>query len=314
MTRSSTIPWQAKYVALAVIWGSSFLLMKVALSALAPLQISAFRIYSGALVLLILLKVTHAKLPRDARTWGHLAFSSAFLTVLPFIGFVVGETRVSSALAGIGNAFTPISAVIFGLLLLPQDRLTGRRLLAVMAGFVGVVVIAEPWSSTSGPDLVGFGIVLAAAACYGIGWSWQRRFLHHADLGGLAQPTAVLLAGSVLMTPVLLTWWWLHHDVAATPWSLTPGVHGEHPVWLAVVCVLVLGIVGTGLAYMLQFDVVRAAGVVVSTTVTYLIPVVSVLLGVLVLGEHLGTFQILGFAVVLVAAWVINAKPRAAVE
>ena len=68
MTRSSTIPWQAKYVALAVIWGSSFLLMKVALSALAPLQISAFRIYSGALVLLILLKVTHAKLPRDART------------------------------------------------------------------------------------------------------------------------------------------------------------------------------------------------------------------------------------------------------
>lgn len=65
---------------------------------------------------------------------------------------------------------------------------------------------------------------------------------------------------------------------------------------------------------MLQFDVVRAAGVVVSTTVTYLIPVVSVLLGVLVLGEHLGTFQILGFAVVLVAAWVINAKPRAAVD
>ena len=160
MTRSSTIPWQAKYVALAVIWGSSFLLMKVALSALAPLQISAFRIYSGALVLLILLKVTHAKLPRDARTWGHLAFSSAFLTVLPFIGFVVGETRVSSALAGIGNAFTPISAVIFGLLLLPQDRLTGRRLLAVMAGFVGVVVIAEPWSSTSGPDLVGLAVGL----------------------------------------------------------------------------------------------------------------------------------------------------------
>ena len=75
-------------------------------------------------------------------------------------------------------------------------------------------------------------------------------------------------------------------------------------------CVLVLGLVGTGFAYTLQFDVVRGAGPVIGSTITYLIPVVSVLLGVLVLGERLGPWQVLGFVIVLGAAWVVNRRPR----
>ena len=128
----SRVPWQAKFIALALIWGSSFLFMKVGLAALHPIQIAAGRIFAAALILAILLRATGSHLPRERRVWGHLAVSSVFLTALPFTGFVVGETRVSSALAGIGNATTPIAAVLFALALLPSERLSGRKLAAVL--------------------------------------------------------------------------------------------------------------------------------------------------------------------------------------
>lgn len=313
MSPAPRVSWQVKFLALALIWGSSFLFMKVGLSALHPLQISTARIWLGALAVLALLRLTGGRLPRERRTWAHLFFSSFFLTALPFTLFVVGETRVASALAGIGNATTPISAVLFAWLLLPHERLAGAKLLAVLAGFLGVVVIGEPWNTAGRPDPLGFLIVVLAGACYGLGWTYNRRFLGAADLGGLSQPAALLVAGSIIMTPVLLGWWLLSRASVPAPWSLVPhaGSPAAYPLWLALACVAVLGILGTGIAYMFQYDVVRAAGAVVSTTVTYLIPVVSVLLGVFALGERLGVAQLVGFAIVLSAAYVINRRPRA---
>lgn len=303
------VPWQAKYLLLALIWGSSFLLMKVGLRTMAPLQISGLRIFAGTAVLLVLLSLTGGRLPREARTWAHLAVSGVFLTALPFSLFAAGEERVSSALAGIGNATTPLAAVFFALLLLPSDRLSARKLAAVVVGFIGVVVIMQPWEAAGRPDLLGFGMTLVAGASYGLGWTYNRRFLGHADLGGLSMPTALLVVGSVLMVPVLLVWWALHRDAYAAPWSGHVDVGGGGWV-LPLLAVLGLGLVGTGLAYMLQFDVVRAAGATVSTTVTYLIPVVSVVLGVAVLGEHLDWPQLLGAAIVLVSAVVIGLPAR----
>lgn len=299
------VPWQAKYVLLAFIWGSSFLLMKVGLRTMAPLQISGLRIFAGTATLLALLAVTRGRLPRARRTWAHLAVSGVFLTALPFSLFAAGEVRVSSALAGIGNATTPLAAVFFALALLPSDRLSPRKLAAVVIGFAGVIVIMQPWESAGRPDLLGFGMTLVAGASYGLGWTYNRRFLGGADLGGLSMPTALLLVGSALMVPVILVWWLFNRDAYAAPWAGHVNLDAGG-VLLPLLCVLVLGVVGTGLAYMLQFDVVRGAGATVSTTVTYLIPVVSVLLGVVVLGEHLAWPQLLGAAIVLVSAVVIG--------
>jgi drug/metabolite transporter (DMT)-like permease len=306
------IPWQAKYLLLALIWGSSFLLMKVGLRTMAPLQISGLRIFAGTATLAVLLAITGGRLPRERRTWGHLAVSGIFLTALPFSLFALGEERVSSALAGIGNATTPLAAVFFALIFLPSDRLSARKLTAVVIGFIGVIVIMQPWDSVGRPDLLGFGMTLVAGACYGLGWTYNRRFLGDADLGGLSMPTALLVVGSVLMLPVLLVWWLANRDVYATPWSGHLDVTGGG-AGLPLLCIVALGVVGTGLAYMLQFDVVRGAGATVSTTVTYLIPVVSVVLGVIVLKEHLAWPQLVGALIVLVSAVVIGlpAKRRA---
>lgn len=305
------VPWQVKFVAIVLVWGSSFLLMKIGLEGLDPVQIAGLRILSGAAVVVTLLLAGGGRLPSGARTWAHLTVCGFFLAALPFTLFAVSETRVSSALAGIGNAATPIATVLATLVLLPGTDLTRRRVLSVLVGFGGVVTIMEPWTATSGPDIGGFALALAGGASYGIGWTYNRRFLAGVDLGGLAMPAATLLTGLVLIVPFALVW------AATTPQGLGAlvayGSGGpDDPGWLPLVSVLVLGVVGTGFAYVLQFDVVRGAGALVGTTITYLIPIVSVLLGVLVLGERLGAWQLVGFVVVLAAAWGVNHRGRSA--
>ncbi len=310
MTTQPRVPWQVKYLALVLIWGSSFLLMKVGLEALTAVQISALRILSGAVVLLGLLFARGGRLPTGARVWGHLLVCGFFLGALPFTLFALSETRISSALAGIGNAATPIATVLATMAILPGERATGRRLVAVGVGFLGVITIMQPWTATDRPDLVGFSMALIGGASYGIGWTYNRKFLSGVDLGGLSQPAATLTSALVLMVPFVVTWALLQPEGLAAIWAYDAAGVGDLP-WLPLLCVLVLGVVGTGFAYMLQFDVVRGAGPVIGSTITYLIPVVSVLLGVLVLGEHLGPWQIVGFVIVLGAAFVINQKPAA---
>jgi drug/metabolite transporter (DMT)-like permease len=305
--KATRVPWQLKFTALAFIWGSSFLLMKVGLRSLAPLQISGLRILSGAVVLLLLLTVSGGRLPRQWRVWGHLMVTGFFLGSLPFSLFALGEERISSALAGIGNSITPIATVMFSLLLLPIDKIAPRKIIGVLIGFVGVLVIMQPWQSQGRPDLLGFGMTLVAGMSYGLGWIYTRRFLGRVDFGGLTLPAAQMLTSAAQML-VALTIWWLTARARLSlgaPWSVHPSTGGGSAAW-PVLAVLALGVVGTGIAMSFQYDVVRAAGPTVGSSVTYLIPLVSVALGVLVLGERLAWPQFAGAAVVLGAAVLIG--------
>ena len=309
--QATRVPWQLKFTALAFIWGSSFLLMKVGLRSLAPLQISGLRIVSGAVVLLLLLTATGGRLPRDRRLWAHLMVTGFFLGSLPFSLFALGEERISSALAGIGNSITPIATVLFSLLLLRSDKIGAQKVVGVLIGFVGVLVILQPWQAQGRPDLLGFGMTLVAGMSYGLGWTYTRRFLGRADFGGLTLPAAQMLTSAGQMLVALMLWWLTQrtHLALAAPWSVHANTAGGSVV-LPVLAVLVLGVVGTGIAMSFQYDVVRAAGPTVGASVTYLIPVVSVVLGVMVLGERLQWPQFAGAAVVLCAAVLIGRSHR----
>lgn len=299
----SRIPWQAMWIALAIIWGSSFLLMKLGLEALHPMQIATLRIGIAAITLALLAAATRTRMPKDGRTWGLLAICSFFLTALPFTAFVVAETRISSAAAGLGNAITPVATVLFALLLLPSDRLTPKKLAAVLLGLLGVVLIAQPWAD-AGPDLLGFGIAVLGGASYGVGWTLNRRLLAHTEVPGIAHPTALMITGFPMALVALITW------SAFEGWSPV-SVHGDPATLpLSLLAVVALGAIGTGVAYILQFEVVRAVGPTVSATVTYLIPVVAVTLGVLVLGEQLGIWQLVGAVVVIGAGVLVGQRPK----
>lgn len=297
-----------KFGALALIWGSSFLFMKLGLRWFAPIQIATFRIVLGAATVVILLRATGGRLPRSRLVWRHLLLVGVFLACLPFVLFPMGEERVSSALAGIGNATTPLATVLATMVLIPPDRLAGRRIAAVVVGFLGVVVIAQPWESVGAPDLVGFGMTVVAGASYGLGWTWVRKYLSHADLGGLQLPAALLTVAAAQMTVVLLVWWAFHRDRYPAPWAAAADATGGAPA--PILSLLALGVLGTGIAYLFQFDVFRAVGQQVGSLVTYLIPVVAVVLGYLVLDERLGYWQLVGAALVLGSAVVVTRPAR----
>jgi len=302
------VAWQVKFLLLSVIWGSSFLLMKVGLEALHPVQISTLRVVSGVVTLFVLCTLTRTALPRGRIVWAHLVVCGFFSAALPFTLFALAEQRVSSALAGIGNSITPVATMIMALLILPSDRPTMRKLVAVLVGLAGVVIILQPWDQLGRPDPIGFAMALAAGCCYGVGWSYNRRFLGRHDLGGLSQPTGQLLAAAAELMVILIFWWAVSGSRLSAPWSPQTG---GHRVLLGVAAVLTLGVVGTGVAFMLHFDVVRAAGPTVGTMLTYLIPIVSVALGVVVLSEHLAWPQIVGAAIVIGAAAITQVKlPR----
>jgi len=307
-TRQVLGTWQAKFLLLALIGGSSFLFMKVGLRAYSPVQVSSFRMLIGAATLLALLHLSGGRLPRTLRTWMHMSVCGALLAALPFLLFAGAAEKVSSALNGVGSATTPLFAVLFGLMLLPDVRPAPHKLIAVLAGFAGVVCIMQPWQSVGRPDPVGFGMSLGASVCWALGWAYYCRYLQGADVGGLSFSAALLMVGSVIMLAALLAWWLLSLDTHDTPWQAREDATGS-AVLESFLAVLVLSLIGTGLAYALQFDVVRDAGPTVGATITYLVPVVSVGLGVAVLGERIAWPQIIGAAVGIGAAAVIIGPP-----
>jgi drug/metabolite transporter (DMT)-like permease len=283
-------PWLPGYLLLALIWGSSFLFIKVGIGELHPLYVTLGRVVAGALAVLAVMLVTRARLPRDPRVWGHLVVVGMVGVAIPFTLFGYGEQRVSSVLAGVWNATTPLVALPVATLIFRTERLTRQRLAGILVGFVGVLVILGVWHGLGGTELTGQLMCLGAAACYGIAIPYQRRFL-----GGVAAGPA----GSGLVVPAgqLIT-------AAVALLIVAPLVAGPPPPPTALsgsvmASVLALGTLGTGLAFVLNFRVIRFAGATTSASVTYLMPVVSTVIGLVALDEHINWYQPVGALVVL---------------
>ncbi|MCZ4121703.1 DMT family transporter [Streptomyces sp. H39-S7] len=285
--------WWDALVLLAVIWGSSFLLMKVGVGVLPPAYVTLVRLLVGAVTLLVWLRATGARLPRGARGWGHLAVTGALVNVAPFTLFAWGEQHVSSVVAGIFNAATPLLTMLVVSVVLPGERPGGRRLLGMPIGFAGVLVVLGVWRGADGSDLAGQLACLAAAGCYAVGFPYAQRFL-----AGRPESTVSLSAAQVVVA-------------TAEAAVLAPLGSGGLPAtgpdgWSpsAVVALLLLGVLGTGVAYLLNYRVIRRAGAVAASTVTYLMPLVAVVAGVVLLGEGMTWNQPVGALVVLLGVAV----------
>lgn len=268
---------------LALAWGSSFLLIELALEGLRPLQIVLGRLTAGACVLLLVVALRRQPLP-GVRLWGHLALLGLVANIVPFSLFAFGQERITSGLAGVLNGATPLFTLAFALGLLPEERLSAARGLGLGLGFVGVLLVVGPWDTNPLTSSVpGQVACLGASACYGAAFVYTRRFV-----AGRGYPPMALAAGQVSMAAAIL---WLGAPLLARgEVALTPTV---------VASVAVLGGVGTGLAYLLYYRLIADAGATSTSMVTYLIPVVAVTLGVVVLGEPVGWNLFVGAAVVI---------------
>lgn len=273
---------------LALVWGSSFLLIKYSLEAFVPLQVTGGRVFFGLLAVAVVLVAQGGRLPTWGPVWMHLAFIALMINVLPFTLFAWAETRVSSVLAGLFNATTPLFTALFALAIVPADKLNRQTVLGLFTGFLGVLMVMGVWRGVNG-DFAGSLACVGATMCYGVGVPWTRRFLSHRDEGAASLMTAQLICSTVIMAVACL-------GFTPVP-EFTLG---------ATVATAVLGIFATGLAFVWSFRVIKEAGSVVAASVTYATPVVSTILGIVVLGESLSWNQPVGAAIVLVGAALVQ--------
>lgn len=202
-----TSRWVPAFVSLSLIWGASFALIKVAVDAgVAPAWVAFWRCLFGVAALGGVCAVRRLAPPRDLSIWAHALVVAVLLNAVPFALFSYGETRVSSVLAGIWNAITPLTTLVFVLALIPGERPTARRLLGLLTGFAGVLIILGVWRGMGGGTVTGDLACLAATCCYGAGFAYTRR--HFSVRDGTAATlalTQVLCATAELavMAPLL---------------------------------------------------------------------------------------------------------------
>ncbi|GAA4191834.1 DMT family transporter [Streptosporangium oxazolinicum] len=273
------------YLALALTWGASFLFIKVALSGLSPAQTVLGRLALGALALNAIMLVTRRRWPRRPVFWAHMGVVALLLCVVPFLLFAWAGQYIPSGLSSIYNATTPLMTMLVTLAALRQERLGATGVLGLLLGAAGVVVVLAPWNldAETGPWWAQ-AACLGATFCYGLSFAYTRRFVlaygHDAPTIAAAQVSVATLIMLVL-----------------SPLLATGPVRLDLPV---VASVVALGVLGTGLAYVWNTSVIARWGATAASSVTYLTPLVGVVLGVLVLGETLTWNQPVG-AVIVVA-------------
>ena len=283
--------WLPGFLALAAIWGASFLFIKVGIEELHPLHLTLYRVATGALTLLVVLAVLRDRLPREPRVWAHLVVVAAFGVALPFTLFGYGEQRVESMLAGIWNATTPLIVLPLAVLAFRTERLTARRAVGLGLGFLGVLVVLGVWEGVGGSHFTGQLMCFGAAACYGVAIPYQKKFIAGSSYSGLSLSAAQLLVATAQLAvvgPLLV-------GAPPVPTELSAPV---------VASVVTLGALGTGLAFVINLRNIRVAGASTASTVTYLIPIFAVLIGAVVLDERLNWHQPVGALVVLLGVAV----------
>jgi drug/metabolite transporter (DMT)-like permease len=292
-TRRYWLPWQVSFVLLATTWGCSFWWIKLGLRYLSPVELAFTRIALGALVLLVTCAITKTHLPRRRETWRHLAVVAVLLNSVPFALFAYGETHVSSILAGLINAMTPLATVAVLLIAYPEEKPTRERIVGLVLGFLGVLVVLGVWEGLRTGQLLGTIACVGAICCYGVAFPYARRHLSNDPEATLAKATGQVMLGAAFLIPALII-----SEIVAAP------QHRGHLGLATVLGMLALGFLSTGFAYILNFQVIDAAGSSTASGVAYLSPIAVVIVGMSFLGEHLYWYEPVGAVVILLGVTV----------
>jgi len=289
------LDWRLRFGALSLIWGFSFLLIKVGTEGYAPFQVTLGRLVFGTAVLAGAMAVKRERLPRGLRLWGHLAVAAFLLNALPFSLFAYSELTIPSTLAGICNATSPLWGMALSVVALSEDRPTRVRVAGLGIGFLGVLTVLGAWEGFSGLDARGTAMALLASLSYPVGWIYVRRTLGGSGNSHLSMTGAQLLLATVqlaVVTPLFTS--------VPTRISLVP-----------LLAVAALGALGTGVAVLIQYGLVAEVGPTTAQMVTYFIPVIATAAGVAVLGESLRWSTPVGAVVVLAGAALTQVRRRA---
>ncbi len=284
------IDW-LQLVLLSLLWGGSFFCVAIAVAELPPLTVALARVGLAALVMVAVVHIAGGRLPISLSDWTLLAGMGLLNNAIPFAAISWGQVHIDSGLASILNATTPFFTVLLAHLLTRDERITPAKLLGVLIGLAGVVALMGPTALDGlGVDGLAQGAVLVGAMSYAFAGIHGKRLKH------LSSPVAaagMLVASTVFLLPVTLA--------IDPPFAALPSAR-------ALAAIVFLAVFSTGLAYILYFQVLRAAGATNVLLVTFLVPVSAVTLGILVLDEALTWHAMLGMALIFVGLAAVDGR------
>lgn len=269
-------------IILSVLWGGSFFFGKIALAELGPFTLVLGRVGIAAIALNLIVVAAGHRMPSSLGTWGQFLIMGVFNNLIPFSLIFWGQTRITSGLASILNATTPLWTIVLAHLMTRDERLTRNRLAGVLFGLVGVVIMIGPSALQGlGSNLIAQLAVLGAALSYAFAGIYGKRFK-----GILPTVTAAgqVTCTTLLMVPIAL--------LVDRPWQLPA------PNLTTLGALLALGLLSTAVAYVIYFRLLATAGATNLLLVTFMIPVTALFLGIMVLGESLDPRQLMGMVLI----------------
>jgi len=292
VSKSKSQSWLGLYIALGIVWGCSFIFIKLGLEFLTPFGVAFGRCALGSLTLLIYLKIKGLTLVRDKKLIGHLWVVALLLNVIPGIFFAWAETEVTSILAGIINAVTPLMTLIAIMLVSRNEKPTTPQVFGLLLGFLGVLTVLGAWQGLGDNPLWAILILLTAVTCYGFSFPYSRRFILPAQL-----KPEVMAATQVTLAAFTLLPLYLFDGIAKDQYRVGP-----------LLAMVALGVFGSGFAYIWNFTIMRDAGSAIASSVTYVTPLVAVLVGFIFLDEIPHWYEPLGAAIVLLGAAIAQGR------
>jgi len=289
------LPYLA-FAALGLIWGGSFLFIKVALHDMGPTVIVLGRSASGALALAVIMAATGRELFTNLRARiGLYVFMAVFNALLPWVLIAWGEEHISSGLASILNSTTTLWAALFIFWVIPAERPSALNYAGVLIGVAGVVILVAPDLAQHGisGDLLGAVAVVAAAMSYAIAALFVRTRMR--GLNVYEQSLGQLVATALIALPVA-----------------APALPQVHLHALSVAAILALGVGGSGVAYLLYYYTMQTLGAVRATAVTFVVPITAVFWGAFLLHESVTVATVVGGLVILVGIVLTNRRARVA--
>ncbi|MEL6559543.1 MAG: EamA family transporter [Bacteroidota bacterium] len=278
-------------MALATLWGPSFMLIKIAVAEISPLLLAGFRIAVAALTLLAILWFRRQQLSTNRKFLRNVAIAGLFAHAIPFTLFNWGEMYIDSALASILNGLTPLFTITLAHFFISDEKITLQKSVGTFIGFTGLILLISPnLSAGSSAALMGILAVSLAAFSYAIGIIFSKKFL--IGCKPMHAPTAQLLITSVYLLPLGF--------VLDAPASFTA------ISWQAAGAVLILGVFGTALAFILYYRILESAGASFLSYSVYIVPVYGVVLGTVFMNERLSVEVIIGAGIILLGLLVAN--------
>ena len=286
--------WPLDFSILTLIWGASFLFIAVAGKAIPPIGVSFLRMALGAVALFIIVKVQGHKYPRTRKAWFHTTIAGIFMSAIPFTLFAFGELKIASGLAGMINAATPVMTVLIILLAFRDQTPTRVQIIGLSVGILGTLVLLGIWNGFGENDPLSVIALLLATVCYGFGSPYIRKYVSPLGLPNTVAVSMQLFTATLVTMPFYVTG------------PLTTGVLD----WAVLGSITTLGVVGTGVAYILYYRVIEQAGSTIASSVTIVQPVVAVILGMLLLSEKLNWYEFVGGLVIIFGALVSQGRVK----